>query len=516
MPKFTFTSPEGRSYDVEGPPGSTKEQAFTILQDRIATTSAGIPRDDTDPRTGAPMVASKPEPEVPTALPEKVEGGLEAGISMATALPASIAGGAAGAVKTLTGGKYGTPAGAQEGAQRAQEVSEALTYQPRAKTGQKVVGAVGDVLGAAGPLPELAGFASIPGIGQAAKGATGNVARAVAESPEGELIAKGARKVADAVKPEVPVDKAALARKAQDLGITLRPDMLSDNRFARMMGEALETVPLSGSKIEQRQMAFNRALGALVGADTKADRLTPDVFDKAMTRSGNTIGEISAKTPVPLTALREQFAEHLAQTEKFETAEVAKVVRSYVREFEDHVDENGLIPGKAFRKINSDLGQQIRRTDNGDLKHALSELQESAQDALTEQLQRFSPEDVERLAEARKQYAIGKAIEPLVAKSPNGDVSAPGLMQVVTSTKDKKSAMARNRGGDLGDLARIGQAFLKEAKSSGTAERGIAYGLLGGAYALHPAIAGGIYGLANLYNRAGPKMAEALTREPAP
>ena len=35
MPTFEFTSPEGKSYTVEGPEGATKEQAFEILQTQI-------------------------------------------------------------------------------------------------------------------------------------------------------------------------------------------------------------------------------------------------------------------------------------------------------------------------------------------------------------------------------------------------------------------------------------------------------------------------------------------------
>jgi hypothetical protein len=40
MPKFTFTSPEGKTYDVEGPDGATKEQAFAILQQRLGSSGA--------------------------------------------------------------------------------------------------------------------------------------------------------------------------------------------------------------------------------------------------------------------------------------------------------------------------------------------------------------------------------------------------------------------------------------------------------------------------------------------
>ena len=36
MPKFEFTSPEGKQYEIEGPDGSTKEQAFDVLQTQLS------------------------------------------------------------------------------------------------------------------------------------------------------------------------------------------------------------------------------------------------------------------------------------------------------------------------------------------------------------------------------------------------------------------------------------------------------------------------------------------------
>ena len=52
-----------------------------------------------------------------------------------------------------------------------------------------------------------------------------------------------------------------------------------------------------------------------------------------------------------------------------------------------------------------------------------------------------------------------KTIEPLVAKSPTGDISPALLMSQVNKSY---GGMAYNGGGDMGDLARIGQKFLKE------------------------------------------------------
>jgi len=39
MPTFEFTSPEGKSYEIEGPEGATREQAFGILQQQLASGS---------------------------------------------------------------------------------------------------------------------------------------------------------------------------------------------------------------------------------------------------------------------------------------------------------------------------------------------------------------------------------------------------------------------------------------------------------------------------------------------
>jgi hypothetical protein len=56
MPKFTFTSPEGKSFTVEGPDGSTSEQAFQVLQQRLgANAPATGPTDRQKLISSAPM-----------------------------------------------------------------------------------------------------------------------------------------------------------------------------------------------------------------------------------------------------------------------------------------------------------------------------------------------------------------------------------------------------------------------------------------------------------------------------
>jgi hypothetical protein len=76
----------------------------------------------------------------------------------------------------------------------------------------------------------------------------------------------------------------------------------------------LEKVPLSGSKAKQRQIGFNKAIGELIGAE-EADHLTPDVYSRAMEKSGGKIGEIAKETPIAVdTDLQQTFRDHVADT----------------------------------------------------------------------------------------------------------------------------------------------------------------------------------------------------------
>lgn len=488
MPTFEITSPDGKTYEVTGPEGSTAEQALAKVKEQLSATK-----------------------NIEPSLVDKAKGVGEAGLSMLSAIPAAVAGNAAGVYQTVTGGKFGTPEGIRQGEQRALEVMRNMTYQPRGAEGKDYLQNVGKAIDATkiaglGPTEAmaLAGTAG-PAI-QQVKAAAAPIVDAATNIPVGSMVKNA---VLTMPKPEV----ARLAYKAQALGIPLRPDMLSDNKFLRMMGEAFEKVPLSGSREDARRIAFNRALTAQIGGDANAQRLTPDVFKSAMDASGGKIGEIAKKTSIKLDAESVSLLDsQVVNAEKFSTDTVAKIVRNYVGEIKGKSGA-GEVNGEVFRKINSEIGRRIRSTSDGDLKSALSDLQDNLHDLLSKNIK--DSDDIFALQTARRQYAIGKTLEPLVAKSTTGDISPAALMGAVTNSSSKKSAMARG-GGDMGDLARIGQLFLKEPPSSGTTERALAYGLIGGtaggAAYMNPAAAVGILGAANAYNRAGPSIVSGILK----
>lgn len=96
---------------------------------------------------------------------EKLKGAGETGLSVLTGALAVPAGAVAGIYETLTGGKYGTKEGIEQGKQRAAQVQEALTYAPRTQAGQEILGAVGKAAEATKIppvlVPEVAGFAPL-------------------------------------------------------------------------------------------------------------------------------------------------------------------------------------------------------------------------------------------------------------------------------------------------------------------------------------------------------------------
>jgi hypothetical protein len=449
---------------------------------------------------------------------DKVFGAVEAPVSMISGMVAAPIGALAGAGRSLVGGKFGTQAGVKQGEDFGGKVAEALTYQPRTQTGQDITGTVGEALqdsGIAGlPIgPEAAALAHLaaPAARTAAASAKSAIAPGVATAQN------AARKVASiSVLPKIDPNTAKLADKAGKFGLTLTPDMLSDNKIVRIAGEASAKVPLSGAPNDANQLAFNRSLIKMIGGDETARALTPDVYSSALRTAGETIGDVAGKTPIPLDeGFGSALASHLDDAAKFQTQDVANVVNSYVGELQAKAAANGgVIDGTAFRTLNSKLGKQIRNTTNGDLKHALGQLQETMQDALQRHI--TSPEDLATLLDARRKYAIAKTIEPLVAKSTTGDISPAGLMGRVTANGSGKTMMATGRAGELGDLARVGQRFLKEPNSSNTAERSLAYGLMGGGAIANLPTTAGVFTAANLYNRLSPAIARKMVQRSLP
>jgi len=419
--------------------------------------------------------------------------------------------------------------GAQRGAESLRQSYYGMPFvgQP-SKLGQEYSDTAGEVVQQNAPA-FMAGPGGVLGLGrQAPKGAVGTGLRAATDAAAGSKVAEAARTgaaaAADKVLPQISPSNLARVKTATEAGVPVSPHQLSGNKFLKLLGEAAEDVPLAGGETlrRSRREAFSGGLVKAIDPASTATVLDDATFKNLQDTAGSRIGEIAGRTDVPV----ESFGD-LAEVARRDTPDVQGVIATYAKDLARIAEENGgVVPGDVLRKLRTEAQAQERaaRAGKGDLANALDRLTKRLDDALSE----HAPEaDMEALADARRQYAISKALEPLVSAYPNGDFPPARLKSVITGTKEGKHRMATGRAGELGEYARLGQEVLKEQVTSMTAERSAVYrtaGALGvgGAVAttISPVAALAMYGGAGLYNLLGPRavkwLAERQQRRNAP
>ena len=448
-------------------------------------------------------------------------GAAEAGLEVATRLLGGSIGGLAGifGINTEQGGDKGFAEGAQRGIQGVRDALQMVgvtSGKPMSQTGQEYTEAAMEPL-------EKVGQALPPVVG--VNGALVNSLATPRQAAAGAVRA-GAGKVADAAleaaTPRLSESTMKRAQAATDAGIPISPHQLSDNKFIKLLGETAENVPLAGggSLRAKRREKFSAALAKQMDPDTDVTVLDDAAFKQLQDAAGERIGEISSKYQVPV----DDFGDLNALARR-DTPDVQAVVKTFADDLAQiAADNGGVIPGDTLRKLRTEAQSRARnvRGAKPDLANALDDVVHRFDDALTNNA---AEADVTALANARRQYAISKTLEPLVAKHPDGSFPPSSLKGVVTSTKEGKRRMARGEGGDLGEYARVGQDLLKEQVSSGTAERNTIYSALGigagagAAFTSLPAAAA-LYAGSALYNLLGPRvvkrMIEAEKRRNAP
>lgn len=111
MPRFEITAPDGKVFDVDGPDGSTAEQALAQVQAQYKPRSRIDRFDDT------------------------MKGASEAGLTLLSGATTGLLGRLGGTIGGIAGsigaGKFGTQEGAAMAAQSAEEGAQRLTYKPQ-------------------------------------------------------------------------------------------------------------------------------------------------------------------------------------------------------------------------------------------------------------------------------------------------------------------------------------------------------------------------------------------------
>lgn len=269
------------------------------------------------------------------------------------------------------------------------------------------------------------------------------------------------------VRTELSPALQNLAQKAEQYGIGLTPAQRTGSKPLKWMESVMDDLPLTAARQaklnELQHTQFNRALAGTMG--TPATTLDEAVMALTKKRVGEGIGDIAARNKLTFDYdLLRDLTQHKFDAMRFETDGVDRVVTNYIDDFMSKVEPNGTVSGDAYRKLDSELGRRMRGTSNGDLKHALGGLRDTLRGAMDKSI---SPSDAAEWATLRKQYANMKKLEPLAAKSTDGNIS-PAAVRAASIKGDPNAAYRTN---DLKDLGKIGQEFLKPPPSSGTAQR---------------------------------------------
>jgi hypothetical protein len=493
--------PEG--FTVDADTGSSEP---TIPGRQPQAAPPPLPPSIMDFLTGAPRQGHQQAPGV-GAL-RGAAGAAETGLAFGTGATTGFLGGVLGTANTMGSDVLKLATGRDPSGMSLEQAfmqgAGSATYQPRTTPGQEMTQSAGQFLGTHGP--------SMIGLPRMPPGALRAGAQGMRDAPGAVIpapVARAGAAVADAITPSINPEIAKLAKSAREkYGIDLMPHQVAGGRITEKAGQLAESVPLAGSRKDARQAAYNKAVIRQINPEATADKLTGEVFDAALERSGAKINEVASKHPVPLAGkMKSELNSLLLDAQRSGEGDSPRIIPNLIEDFVGKAGDDGLVPGHTLREAISDLGRKARSTQNGDLRNRLNQMQ----DTLLDSLERVaSKEDMDAFKAARKEYAIAKQIEPLVAKMVDGDVPPAALLARVTATKTGKEYVARGMGGDIAELAQIGQ-LLKEPASSGTAERGLVYQTVRGAAEGGKMAAA--YPPSLLYNLLGPEITRRMAEK---
>lgn len=289
----------------------------------------------------------------------------------------------------------------------------------------------------------------------AVAGAVGKTVNRLTQSPVSTEVADLARQAMD--RWNIPL------RSGQIAGTADRAAAITDSNLIGATGSGY-----AKSAAEQGRR-FTQAVSTTIGENT--DAITPEVMAAARRRIGGTMNDIAARTEIRVDdAMLNDLAAVGSQAREIglDAGQISALDRQIDKITDLAIKNDGVIPGDAYQTIVGHKSSLQRMQSSG--QGALRDLANDIRDAIDGGLERSAPQDVrEALTRARYEYKNMKTIEDLAEKAgPDGQISPAQLLGRVRAKFDN---FAYGGGGDLGELARIGQTFLKEPPNSGTAPR---------------------------------------------
>jgi len=299
----------------------------------------------------------------------------------------------------------------------------------------------------------------------------------------GKAAMTGVRAMTGKVSPAV----ASLAQKAEQLGIDIPADRITNSKPLNALAASLEYIPLSGrsGSIEKMTDQFKTALSKTMGENTSNLR---EAVNKAETNLGSKFDSALSSNNVIIdnTFMRDLMdAENLANKEL--VPDKAKIINNVIDDIYTMTNASGEIDGQAAYNIKKTLDRLSKNNETG---WYATQLKKSLMSALERSM---TPADAAAFAKVRQQYGAYLTLDDMV-KGVDGDISPARVANIKSSHNP-----------EINDLKDIAHQFMKTRESPHGAAQRVTLGGLGSALTGYaggiPAIVGGM-AAGNVTNRA--------------
>lgn len=270
---------------------------------------------------------------------------------------------------------------------------------------------------------------------------------------------------------------AGLAKTAVDkYGIPLRVSQIQgvgDRSAATADSELVGNNASHAANNADQQTAFTKAVAKTFGSD--ADQLTPAVMQAAKDRIGGVMNDIGTRTDITNTnGLLSNLHSILGDASQVIPEADLNPLLKQVKNISDTIQGDSAsaggekLSGQSYANLIAKGSPLDRATlsTNTNIRHYAQQVRNALDDAVEAEA---SPEDTAALQQARMQYKNLMTVKNIAAKNNvEGEIS-PSLLNGAVNTNFKNRAF--QGAGDLGELAQIGQTFMKQAPNSFTADR---------------------------------------------
>lgn len=317
--------------------------------------------------------------------------------------------------------------------------------------------------------------------------ATNNAGKASGEAAAYDTLAEVAAPISglatkvipEAIKYAIPRAKGItkeLAQRATDMGIPLRVDQIVPSRVANTIQKISQEIPFSGVDTSEalQVQAWNKQLAKTLGQD--ADNLGPETIEKFHIDTAKKFNNALSDAKINITnkdtdALKEIQEQAPSRVGSNSLGVVTRNVKTALTDL-----QQGAMDGDKLANIRTYFMANMAEADGG-AKQSIGKIINVIDDIAARNV---TPEKAKELADVRKEWRNYRTVEPLLNKSPDGNVNPTELMNRIRSNRFIKAHTKKIGDDELVDLARIGKQFLAKKGGSDTFQKTIGAGGIGG------------------------------------